>query len=342
MAIKRKAASVSAEALQDIIGGMLVDSTSIDFIYNDIANTITAGFVNGDVNLADTKSVIWNGTAVDSAFLQFTTNAPFFFGMRNAAGNYSWRWRREDAGTNLMHIQSNAGVGFMSFDGGILPNTANTKDIGNFGTAGANISKWRSGYFGTSLYSPIVAGTEVAAGNLTLRGNTVDTTGVVTTINYNNVDTSDISGATPQGFFINKGDADNSLALTCDNANIPGATFGRINLIGDETFGTALYVRFNGTDHTRFNQSATDSNRYLHSTGFFSTTQYMRANGNADPGATADSVKIGGIDLASTDGRRSLAIRTEEAVAVNVAVASTHSLTVMINGVEYKIPLVAV
>jgi hypothetical protein len=38
------------EAVQDAMGGTLVDSTSVDFVYNDIANTQTANVIPGGVN----------------------------------------------------------------------------------------------------------------------------------------------------------------------------------------------------------------------------------------------------------------------------------------------------
>lgn len=58
---------------------------------------------------------------------------------------------------------------------------------------------------------------------------------------------------------------------------------------------------------------------------------------NASIATAADVVKFGGYDIAA--GRRTLALGTEEAVAVDVVAASTHTLTVRINGVNYKILL---
>lgn len=57
-------------------------------------------------------------------------------------------------------------------------------------------------------------------------------------------------------------------------------------------------------------------------------------------GGTADIVTLGAYDLSA--GNATLALGTETAVAADVAVASTHSLTVRINGASYKVLLTAI
>jgi hypothetical protein len=61
------------------------------------------------------------------------------------------------------------------------------------------------------------------------------------------------------------------------------------------------------------------------------------ATANDDFAAVADQVKLGNYDIAA--GRRTLALATEEAVAVEAALASTHTLSVRINGATYRILL---
>ena len=54
-------------------------------------------------------------------------------------------------------------------------------------------------------------------------------------------------------------------------------------------------------------------------------------------GGVADTVSLGAYDLSA--GNATLAIGTETAVAVDVALASTHSLTIRINGTSYRVLL---
>jgi len=63
----------------------------------------------------------------------------------------------------------------------------------------------------------------------------------------------------------------------------------------------------------------------------------VEMNSNATLTSTADLVQLGAYDIAA--GERTLAISTEKAVASDIAVASTHSLTVNINGTNYRILL---
>lgn len=72
-----------------------------------------------------------------------------------------------------------------------------------------------------------------------------------------------------------------------------------------------------------------------------SGTGVLGMGNGTEPGSSpADMVQLYSVDLSA--GNATLGLRTETAVAVDVAVASTHSLTVRINGASYKIPLVAV
>jgi hypothetical protein len=58
-----------------------------------------------------------------------------------------------------------------------------------------------------------------------------------------------------------------------------------------------------------------------------------------EPGALADAVQLGCVDL--SPGNATLMVRTETAVAVDAGLVSTHSLSVRVNGATYKIPLIA-
>ena len=90
-----------------------------------------------------------------------------------------------------------------------------------------------------------------------------------------------------------------------------------------------------------YGQFAADpANQTLVINATVSTPNSLKFTANADPGAQTDSITIGAKDATSTN--RTMHLRTEEAVASNVAAASTHSLNVWINNVEYKIMLVAV
>jgi hypothetical protein len=64
---------------------------------------------------------------------------------------------------------------------------------------------------------------------------------------------------------------------------------------------------------------------------------YLQVNNQADPGAVTDGIRIGSVDLSA--GNATLSLRTERAVAVDVVLASTHTLSVQINGTTYKILL---
>lgn len=66
-------------------------------------------------------------------------------------------------------------------------------------------------------------------------------------------------------------------------------------------------------------------------------SSYFEVKNQADPGAVTDGVRFGSVDLSA--GNATLSLRTETAVAADVAVASTHSLSVQLNGATYKILL---
>ena len=64
------------------------------------------------------------------------------------------------------------------------------------------------------------------------------------------------------------------------------------------------------------------------------------SNAATAPTASVDLVQLYGVDLSA--GNATLGLRTETAVAVDVSLVSTNSITVQINGSNYKIPLTAV
>ncbi len=68
-------------------------------------------------------------------------------------------------------------------------------------------------------------------------------------------------------------------------------------------------------------------------------TDIFQTSGSTKPSSAADLVKISGVDIAAN--RRTLALAVEEAVATDAALVSTNSLMVCINGLNYKIMLVA-
>jgi hypothetical protein len=75
------------------------------------------------------------------------------------------------------------------------------------------------------------------------------------------------------------------------------------------------------------------------SSGVVHTRAQVEMESNTSLASAANVVKLGAYDVAGTDTRRSLAIATEEPVAVDVIAASTHTLAVTINGTTYKILL---
>lgn len=73
---------------------------------------------------------------------------------------------------------------------------------------------------------------------------------------------------------------------------------------------------------------------------YIGTSIVLDSSSNASLASTPDQVRLGGYDLSA--GNRTLALSTETAVATDISLVSTNSLTVRINGSTYKIPLVFV
>jgi len=61
------------------------------------------------------------------------------------------------------------------------------------------------------------------------------------------------------------------------------------------------------------------------------------SNGATAPTTSVDLVQLYGVDLSA--GNATLGIFTETAVAIDAAIVSTHSLTVKINGTNYRLLL---
>jgi hypothetical protein len=139
-----------------------------------------------------------------------------------------------------------------------------------------------------------------------------------------------MSQAFTQGFIIKDGQRviDSSVgALTVQgDINIGANRVRTTNLVFKEVnaFG---FVITDDTEASRLNLTVDTIYPY--------SNVYFPASG--DSISEADTVKLGGFDLAA--GRRTLALGTEEAVAVEAALASTHTLSVRINGATYRILL---
>lgn len=98
--------------------------------------------------------------------------------------------------------------------------------------------------------------------------------------------------------------------------------YGFLNDQSDQTF--ELVKMFNSADDRPFTFELTNGSFIM--------------EGNLNQTSTANQVSLSGKDV-SVSNARSLSIGTEEAVATAIAVASTHSLKVTINGTEYRILL---
>jgi len=61
------------------------------------------------------------------------------------------------------------------------------------------------------------------------------------------------------------------------------------------------------------------------------------SNGATAPTTSVDLVQLYGVDLSA--GNATLGLYTERAVATDAAVVSTHTLTVKINGTNYRVML---
>lgn len=75
-------------------------------------------------------------------------------------------------------------------------------------------------------------------------------------------------------------------------------------------------------------------------TGVVAASKQVQLSSNDDLASAADMVKLSSYDLSA--GNRTLSIATETAVAIDAVLASTHTLTVRINGVSYKVLLASV
>ena len=132
--------------------------------------------------------------------------------------------------------------------------------------------------------------------------------------------------------------------ITGSNNVAIGSNAGRYATAGNEFYLNNQNRTDTAGDKAKslmYGQFAADpANQTLVINATVSTPNSLKFTANADPGAQTDSITIGAKDATSTN--RTMHLRTEEAVASNVAAASTHSLNVWINNVEYKIMLVAV
>lgn len=144
--------------------------------------------------------------------------------------------------------------------------------------------------------------------------------------------------------------------LLITNATNSSGAHAYIELIPGGTSGGDPYIRFStaqawacGPDNSDSDKFKISANSTLGTFDYLSisgagavqlgteTTSYLELRNQADPGAITDGVRIGSVDLSA--GNATLSLRTERAVAVDVALASTHSISVQINGTTYKIPL---
>jgi hypothetical protein len=123
-------------------------------------------------------------------------------------------------------------------------------------------------------------------------------------------------------------------AIRCSKTNSTGGEFG---------FGLQFYTRPNGGSAT-LNLVITDGGNVVLGTGGVAGATAAKClvltNAATAPAASADLCHLYAADIAA--GRATLATYCEEAVAADVALASTHSLIEFINGAKYKRMLVAV
>lgn len=102
--------------------------------------------------------------------------------------------------------------------------------------------------------------------------------------------------------------------------------------------GSDMDMVWDGGDGTgNIGQSTSKRPGSIYAFTRLSSAGTVEMTSNATLTSTADLVQLGAYDIAA--GERTLAISTEKAVAVDAAVASTHSLTVNINGTNYRILL---
>lgn len=132
-------------------------------------------------------------------------------------------------------------------------------------------------------------------------------------------------------------------AFTCPQAlaiNVGGISAGAGSTITRAVSFFSSTQTAGGTGNaTLADNVAFTGNYFIHSTNTNPSvlTGYLMVQNQADPGAVTDGIRIGSVDLSA--GNATLSLRTETAVATDAAVASTHSLSVQLNGATYKILL---
>lgn len=153
------------------------------------------------------------------------------------------------------------------------------------------------------------------------------------------------TSALTSGLFFNEA---NGFAITCNGLKTAAFNSGAVNFIleRDQTFGwtgTAGSVTVSAVDTKLFRAAAAvvgvTSNLSLGGGTVGTSGVGVLTLGNSTVPSTspADTVQLFSTDISA--GNASLGIRTETAVAVGAAVASTHTLSVTINGTVYKILL---
>ncbi len=266
MAFITASAPASTEAIQDIIGGMVADTASVDLTYDDTAGTITATVLPAGVDHGGL-----GGLSDD--------DHPQYF---KVTGRNNENLTLTGTGKIILPTGTRSTPGL----------TFGDADTGTYSTGAGNIGLSANGH-------RIIEG---ASGEVTIGG-----------IMAAGVDFFGDGGSTATALRLEA--AYISATSTRGNFKAPG-TSGQWNFYTD---GNICFQIDNGRNMS---------------------TQRLDFNTSLAPTSAADFVKINGVDIAA--GRRTLALATEEAVAADVALASTHSLTVVINEVAYKIPLVAV
>jgi hypothetical protein len=114
-----------------------------------------------------------------------------------------------------------------------------------------------------------------------------------------------------------------------------GADNGYVSIKAkDNGVGPVEVARFQGAADPYF---LAGPYAYFYQGGTITFQNKLWFAGSIDSASVPDYVNIGPYDLAAD--RRTLALSTEEAVAAGIAVASTHTLSVRINGETYKILL---
>ncbi len=135
--------------------------------------------------------------------------------------------------------------------------------------------------------------------------------------------------------------ASRQINLTTDSAVFEADTYGitlRLSYDNKAIFGGNILSLTDGG--ISIGDGSTADPDVINAKTKHATRGYFQSTQDGDPGAQTDSVALGAKD--SSDTARTYHMRTEQAVATDAALVSTHSLKVWINGVEYKISLTAV